>query len=69
MAVPRGNHCAVWWAGCVIKLAHYSADLVTREEFAIELDLVKRTQLRADRLEQQLLALEQRMNAMKNNRG
>ena len=44
-------------------------DLVTREEFDIQLDLVKRTQLRADHLEQQILALEHRLTAMENDRG
>ena len=44
-------------------------DLVTREEFDIQVDLVMRTQLRADHLEQQILALEQRLTAMENDRG
>lgn len=44
-------------------------DLVTREEFDIQADLLKRTQQRADDLEKQLLALEQRVIAMENNRG
>lgn len=44
-------------------------DLITREEFDIQADLLKRAQQRADDLEKQLLALEQRVNAMENNRG
>ncbi len=44
-------------------------DLVTREEFDIQVDLVRRTQMRADQLEQQLMALEQRLSAMENERG
>ena len=35
----------------------------------VQADLLKRAQQRADDLEKQLLALEQRVNAMENNRG
>ena len=43
-------------------------DLVTREEFDVQADLLARALKRADDLEKQLQALEQRINVMENER-
>lgn len=44
-------------------------DLVTREEFDIQSDLLSQAATRASGLEKQLQALEQRVTAMENNKG
>jgi BMFP domain-containing protein YqiC len=44
-------------------------DLVTREEFDIQADLLGRAIARADALEKQVQALEQRVTALENNKG
>jgi len=43
-------------------------DLVTREEFDVQADLLARALKRADELEKQLQALEQRITVMENER-
>ena len=43
-------------------------DLVTREEFDIQADLLGKALKRADALEKQVQALEQRINIMENER-
>ncbi len=43
-------------------------DLVTREEFDIQADMLARAMTRANDLEKQLQALEQRLTAMENNK-
>lgn len=43
-------------------------DLVTREEFDVQADLLAQTLKRADDLEKQLQALEQRITVMENER-
>lgn len=44
-------------------------DLVTREEFDIQADMLANAMTRANNLEKQLQALEQRLTAIENNRG
>jgi len=44
-------------------------DLVTREEFDVQADLLVRSIARADALEKQVQALEQRVTALENNKG
>ena len=44
-------------------------DLVTREEFDIQADLLAQAVTRANNLEKQLQALEQRLTAMENSKG
>lgn len=44
-------------------------DLVTREEFDIQVDMLTQAMTRASNLEKQLQALEQRLTAMENNKG
>ncbi len=44
-------------------------DLVTREEFDIQADLLAQATTRANNLEKQLQALEQRLTAMENSKG
>lgn len=44
-------------------------DLVTREEFDIQADLLAQAMSRANDLEKQFQALEQRLTAMENNKG
>jgi BMFP domain-containing protein YqiC len=44
-------------------------DLVTREEFDVQADLLKQTLSRVDVLERQLQALEQRVTALENAKG
>lgn len=44
-------------------------DLVTREEFDIQADLLRQSMNRADGLERQVQALEQRVTALENNKG
>lgn len=44
-------------------------DLVTREEFDIQVDMLAQAMTRASNLEKQLQALEQRLTAMENNKG
>jgi ubiquinone biosynthesis accessory factor UbiK len=44
-------------------------DLVTREEFDVQADLLKQTLSRVDLLERQLQALEQRVTALENAKG
>jgi hypothetical protein len=44
-------------------------DLVTREEFDIQADMLAQAMTRANDLEKQLQALEQRFTAMENNKG
>lgn len=44
-------------------------DLVTREEFDIQVEMLTQAMTRANNLEKQLQALEQRLTAMENNKG
>lgn len=44
-------------------------DLVTREEFDIQSDLLRQAVAKAQAMEQQILALEQRVTALENTRG
>ena len=44
-------------------------DLVTREEFDIQADMLAQAMTRATNLEKQLQALEQRLTAMENSKG
>jgi len=44
-------------------------DLVTREEFDIQADMLAQAMTRANDLEKQLQALEQRFTAMENDKG
>lgn len=44
-------------------------DLVTREEFDIQSDLLRQTIAKAEGLERQIQALEQRVAALENNKG
>jgi BMFP domain-containing protein YqiC len=44
-------------------------DLVTREEFDIQADMLAQAMTRANNLEKQLQALEQRLTAMENSKG
>ena len=44
-------------------------DLVTREEFDIHADMLAQAMSRANDLEKQFQALEQRLTAMENNKG
>ncbi len=44
-------------------------DLVTREEFDIQADMLAQAMSRANDLEKQFQALEQRLTAMENNKG
>jgi ubiquinone biosynthesis accessory factor UbiK len=44
-------------------------DLVTREEFDIQADMLAQATTRANNLEKQLQALEQRLTAMENSKG
>jgi BMFP domain-containing protein YqiC len=43
-------------------------DLITREEFDIQVDMLKRVQERAAALEEQVQQLEQRMTLLENGR-
>lgn len=44
-------------------------ELVTREEFDIQAEMLAKAMTRANQLEKQLQALEQRLTAMENNKG